>query len=108
LAQGLRIKRKAKEKPKESLMLRITLVSHSDETTTLHLAGRVADDAVDLLAAEGDRHLQETQLLVLNLDEVKFIDEAGLALRQGCGSSSVLRGAYAYLRTWPLLVLDAT
>ena len=81
-------------------MLRITLVSQGDETTTLHLAGRVADDAVDILAAEGHRHLQDTQLLVLNLVEVKFIDEAGLALLQGwAGPRLVLRGASAYLST---------
>ena len=81
-------------------LLRITVVSQTPETVILQLEGWIADEAVALLAAEGDRRLQDTRRRVLELSEVKFIDAAGLALlRKWCQAGVVLRGGSLFLRT---------
>ncbi|MBI2505211.1 MAG: STAS domain-containing protein [Candidatus Latescibacteria bacterium] len=48
----------------------------------LKIEGRLEGESVVLLAAEGEGHLQQTERLVLEIDEVKFIDHAGIQLLQ--------------------------
>ncbi len=63
------------------------------------LYGRVAGDAVELLAQEGTRHRQTAVQLILNLDGVPFIDGAGMALLQQWVNQDVgLRGGSVFLR----------
>ena len=80
-------------------MLRISLVSQTPEAAVLQLEGWVAGEEVALLAAEGQRHLQAGQRLVLDLSGVKAIDAEGLALLQGwSGPQLELRRPSVYLQ----------
>ena len=81
-------------------MLRISLVSESQQEAVLQLEGWVAREDVAVLADEGHRRLQAAERLVLDLAGVKFIDVAGIALLQGwSGPRLMLRGDSSYLRT---------
>ena len=61
--------------------------------------GRVVGDSVQLLKREGERCLDAASRLVLDLEGVQSIDEAGLALlRTWSGPRLVLHGGPAYLR----------
>ena len=61
-------------------MLRITPVTRPGQPARLQLDGRVGGAEVELLEREGGRCLEQTGGLVLDLDGVQFIDEAGMAL----------------------------
>lgn len=80
-------------------MLQMIVESQTDQTVVLAVYGKVVGDAVELLAQEGTRHRQTGAQLILNLDGVPFIDEAGLALLQGWrGQGLILHGGSAFLR----------
>ena len=80
-------------------MLRIMTVSQSQEEVVLKVAGWLAGEHVDLLEQEGAHVLGQVRRLVLNLQEVRFIDEAGIALLQGWSSQGlVLRGGSVFIR----------
>ncbi|MBT4499769.1 MAG: STAS domain-containing protein [Gemmatimonadetes bacterium] len=80
-------------------MLRITTVTQTPEEIVLRLEGWVTGEGVGVLAEEGHRRLRKARRLVLDLNGVKSIDAAGLALLQGwSGSRLVLRGGSGYLR----------
>ena len=80
-------------------MLRIMTVSQSQEEVVLKVAGWLAGENVDLLAQEGAPVLGQVRRLVQDLQEVRFIDEAGIALLQGWSSQGlVLRGGSVFIR----------
>ena len=74
-------------------MLRLTVRTQTPREVVLAVDGRVAGDNVQLLKREGERCQQEAPRLVLDLEGVQSIDEAGLALlRTWSGSGLVLHG----------------
>ena len=80
-------------------MLRITLSASSPQEAVLKLEGQVAGMDVGLVDQEGQRLLQEAAHLVLDLDGVQFIDEAGVALlKQWVGPRLSLRGGSPFLQ----------
>ncbi len=81
-------------------MIRLTVISQSGEETILKVEGQVSGSNVVLLEEEGTRLFRETQRLVLDLTDVRFIDQEGLAvLKRWSGDRLVLRGASLFLRT---------
>ena len=81
-------------------MLRLTLRSQTPEEVVLQVDGWVSGKNVEILEQEGTRWLQEAQCLVLDLNGVKFIDRAGLALLQHwSGKRLVLCGGSSFVRT---------
>jgi anti-anti-sigma regulatory factor len=75
------------------LMLRIMTVSQSPEEVVLQVDGWLVGEEVDLLEQEGVQVLGQDRQLVLELQGVRFIDEAGIALLQGWSSQGlVLQG----------------
>ncbi len=81
-------------------MIRLTVMSQTKEETVLKVEGWVSRAAVAVLEEEGTRLLEETQRLVLDLKDVKFIDRDGLALlKRWPGDRLVLRGASLFLHT---------
>ena len=80
-------------------MLRITVVSQTNEGVVLKVEGRVSGADVELLEQEGARYLQEAGRLTLDLAGVRFIDEAGIALlRRWSKKRLVLRGESPFVR----------
>ncbi len=81
-------------------MLRITVISETREETVLRVEGWVSGRNVALLDQEGARWLREGVHLVLDLDGVRFIDRAGMALLQQWGTGGVaLRGGSPFVRS---------
>ena len=80
--------------------LRITVVEESPEQAVLRLEGWVSGEGVGVLEAEGRMRLDRRQTLVLDLDGVHFIDEAGLDLLEGWAAGRLeLRGGSLFIRT---------
>ena len=80
-------------------MLRMNLKAQSTREVILTLHGKLAGAAVQLLEQEGENHLRATPRLLLDLDGVPFIDEAGLVLlQQWVGEKVRLRGGSPFLR----------
>ena len=61
-------------------MIRIAVERHSVEEAVLKIDGDLSGAHVEVLAKEGRFWLARVQRLVLDLAQVKFIDEAGLSL----------------------------
>lgn len=81
-------------------MLRLTPMTHNPQQAILKLEGWVVNEDVAVLAAEGRHWLASARLLVLDLADVKAIDDAGLALlAEWAGPRLELRNASAYMRT---------
>ena len=81
-------------------MVRLTVVSQGKAETVLKVEGWVSRTDVPVLEEEGTRLLQQTPRLVLDLEGVKSIDRAGIALLgRWSGDRLELRGASPFLRT---------
>jgi len=79
-------------------MIRLTIVSQSREEVVLKVEGWVSGTDVAVLEMESYRLFEETQHLVLDLEDVKFIDWEGLALlKRWSGDRLELRGASMFL-----------
>ena len=61
-------------------MLKITRVGTSDQEITLELAGRVTGQWVELLRESAEWVLEEGTELILDLENIGFIDCEGLVL----------------------------
>ncbi|MBI4531910.1 MAG: STAS domain-containing protein [Candidatus Latescibacteria bacterium] len=84
---------------KEVVVIRLTVIAQNNKEVVLKVEGWVSGDAVDLLAAEGDRQLQQTERLVLDLAGVRFIDDAGIRLlRRWSGERLELRGGSPFVQ----------
>ena len=80
-------------------MMRLTVHAQTPDAVTLAVHGKVAGPDVEVLEAEGQRHLRAAGRLVLVLDGVQFIDEAGLALLQRwSGPRLEMRGGSPFVR----------
>ena len=80
-------------------MLRITVVSQTGEEAVLKVEGWVSEENVELLKQEGTRCLRKVGCLVLDLANVKYIDDAGIALLQRWpGERLKLRGGSPFMR----------
>lgn len=80
-------------------MLRITKVCESEEEAVLRVDGWVVGDDVGVLEREGTCWLEKTSRLVLDLADVRFIDETGIALLERWhGQGLVLRGGSRFIR----------
>lgn len=81
-------------------MLRLTVVSQSLEEVVLKVEGWVDEEGVALLEEEGKRRLEEVERLVLDLDGVKYIGPAGVALlRRWSGGRVRLRAGAMFMQT---------
>ena len=81
-------------------MIRLTVISQTNEEVVLKVEGWVSGAEVEILEEEGTRLLQETQRLVLELKGVRVIDREGIALLQRwSGERLVLRGTSPFVRT---------
>ena len=80
-------------------MLRLVVKAQTPDEVLVALYGKVVGTDVGLLEQEGQCYRQAGARLVLELDGVQFIDEAGLALlRRWSGPGLQLRGGSAFLR----------
>ncbi|NKB72497.1 MAG: hypothetical protein GKR89_35925 [Candidatus Latescibacteria bacterium] len=80
-------------------MIRITLIAQTPQETTLKIEGRLGGQAVELLAEEGAQYRGPKRRLILDLDGVSFIDQAGLdLLRDWRGPGLVLQGGSTFAR----------
>ena len=79
-------------------MLRLTVISQTQEQAVLKVDGWVSGANVTLLEEEGTRLLQDAERLVLDLSGVRVIDQTGLELvRDWSGDRLVLRGASPFV-----------
>ena len=80
-------------------MIRLTVVSQTAEEGVLKVEGWVSGANVAILEEEGIRLLGQSERLVLELDDVQFIDLRGVALlRHWSGERLVLRGGSLFIR----------
>lgn len=63
-------------------MLRISIISDSDQVSAYHLEGRLVGPWVDELRRIGDDALAQKKTLTLDLEGVRFADHHGIALLQ--------------------------
>ena len=81
-------------------MIRITVVTQTKEEVVLKVEGWMEEEAVDILAQEGERYIQQTERLVLDLTGIRSIDDTGIRLLQRwSGEHTVLRGASRFIQT---------
>jgi ABC-type transporter Mla MlaB component len=81
-------------------MIHISVVARSSREVVLKIAGHLTRENAPILAREGDHWLRQSEVLVLELAEVQFVDRAGLALLQRWATQKlVLRGAIPFIRT---------
>ena len=80
-------------------MLRITVIGQTREEVVLKVEGWLVNQDVAVLEQEGDKRLQQTELLMLDLKGVRFIDDAGIALlKRWSGARLALRSASPFIR----------
>ena len=80
-------------------MLRLTLASQNAEQVLLQVDGWLAGENVELLEQEGKRYLGQGKRLVLDLEDTRFIDRAGIALLQEwSGEQLMLRNGSLFVR----------
>ena len=63
-------------------MLRISIISDSDQAIAYHLEGRLVGPWVDELRRIGDDALAQRKTLTLDLEGVRFADHHGVVLLQ--------------------------
>ena len=79
--------------------MRITLMSQTPEEVALKVEGWVSGSNVELLEQEGARWLRQVGRLTLDLNGVRFVDEAGVALlRRWPEDRLILRGGSMFIR----------
>jgi ABC-type transporter Mla MlaB component len=66
----------------EQAVLRISIISDSDQVIACHLEGRLAGPWVDELRRIGDEAFAQKKTLTLDLEGVRFADHHGIALLQ--------------------------
>jgi hypothetical protein len=70
------------------------------EGVVLKVEGWIGEEDVDLLAAEGERYLQQAGRLVLDVSGVRLIEEGGIRLLQRWTEEGlVVRGASHFIQT---------
>lgn len=80
-------------------MLRLILGAQTPEEAVVEVHGWVSGKEVALLEEEGERWLQESARLVLELEGTQFIDGTGLALLDRWAQQGLsLRGGSAFVR----------
>lgn len=80
-------------------MLRLTRIVQTPAQIQLTIDGRLVADQVPLLDGEIGRCLAHATRLVLQLDGVTYIDEAGLALlKRWRGQTVCLRGGSPFVQ----------
>ena len=80
-------------------LLKLSVIARTNQEVVLAVHGKVAGAQVQLLEHEGQRFLEQNLRLVLELDGVPFIDQAGLdLLRRWSGICLVLRDGSPFLR----------
>lgn len=80
-------------------MIRITVKEENKEEVVLKVEGSISGDYVGLLGAEGERYLQQTRCLVLDLGGVEFIDKEGIRLfQQWSGDRLVLQNSSSFVK----------
>jgi len=80
-------------------MIRLTVISQTEEEAVLKVEGRASGANVALLGEEGARLLREAERLVLDMKDVKLMDREGIALlQQWAGERLRLRQPSAHLR----------
>ena len=81
-------------------MLRLTVTSQTSREIVLKVEGWITGGQVALLEEEGTRRLQQAERLVLDLNGVRFIDRAGIALlKRWAGEWLVLRNGSSFIQT---------
>ena len=81
-------------------MLRITVAKQTRKEVVLKVEGWVSGEEVGVLEQEGARWIQQVGRLVLDLTEVRFIDDTGIALlKRWWGNGLVLRGGSPFVRS---------
>lgn len=79
-------------------MLRLTVVSRTEEVVILQVDGNIEAAAVNLLAKEIEILLVSTELVVLELGGVLYVDAAGLSLFAGLPTDRLhLQGCSAFV-----------
>ena len=63
-------------------MLKISIISDSDQAITYHVEGRLVGPWVDELRRLGDEAFAQKKSLTLDLEGVRFADHNGIALLQ--------------------------
>ena len=80
-------------------MLRLIIQDQNPATTTVAVHGKIAGTDVEILATESLRLFRGSQRLLLILDGVQFIDDAGTDLLQlWAGPRLGLRGGSNFIR----------
>jgi hypothetical protein len=80
-------------------MIRLTVISQTEEEVVLKVEGWVLGGNVVLLEEEGTRLLGESERLVLDLEGVRSVDLEGIAVLQcWSGERLLLRGASGFVR----------
>ncbi|MEW6753839.1 MAG: STAS domain-containing protein [Candidatus Latescibacterota bacterium] len=80
-------------------MLRVTVVEQTLDRVVLKVEGWVCRANLSLLEQEGAPWMSPAHRVVLDLDGVQFIDEAGAALvRHWMGQGAVARGGSAFVQ----------
>jgi len=80
-------------------MLRLTVIAQSEEQVVLAVDGWLAGSAIDLLEKEIDRWSRKGKRLVLNMNDVRFVDHDGvILLRDRTGGELALEGGSAFVR----------
>jgi anti-anti-sigma factor len=81
-------------------MLRITVVSQTPDEVVLRMEGWVSGTNVELLKQEVTHWFREAKYVVLDLTNIRFIDEAGITLLQGWSKKRLmLRGGSLFVHT---------
>lgn len=81
-------------------MLRITVMTQTEEEVVLKVEGWISEEYVAPLEQEGARWFQKAKRLVLDLTDVQIIDGQGIALLQHwSGDQLVLRGGSLFIRS---------
>ena len=79
-------------------MIRIDHIKPPAGQVVLKVAGQLTWETAAVLEREGCRWLQQEERLVLELDDVDFIDTSGIALLKGLVQQGVsLRGASPFI-----------